>query len=245
MSTETEKNFPDSPLASPEKRNPENLKCQTFLITLSPKTDLTDETVKEFIAYIKKKTQYAYVVTEIGDKGKLHLHCAAVWNMLVDKRNIFDYWAKKMVQGYPGSIGKYAVKVTIQYNHDWYDEYLRKGGRVEYNTYVRDEVTKYFPTRELQQRLCELKGAPEMRMHIADQMLSEWISKDPSDSSYESAIRYIKYRMYVENKTPYYIDARKMRELCWFMYEKRNQVLEPNVEDKNFASRMTGNFVSH
>jgi hypothetical protein len=237
---------PDVPLASPENLHPENpsvdLKARTFLITLSPKTDLTDDTIEEFKNYIKKKTQYAYIVTETGDNGKKHLHCCAVWSMDVHKRNIHDYWSKKMTQEYPGSIGRYAVKVTVQYDHKWYDEYLRKGGDVIYDEYDRDAVTKFFPSAEKQARLIELKGAtPEMRVHILDQMLAEWLDKEPNDSSYESAIRFVKYRMYVENKTPYYVDNRKLCQACWFMYEKRNQIVQPNAEEINYGSRMTCN----
>lgn len=230
-------------LASPEKVNPENLKCQTFLITLSPKTDLTDKTIKEFTRYIEKKTIHSFIVTEVSDNGKLHLHACVAWSVPVDKRNIQDYWASKMVKDYPGSVGRYACKVTIQHNHVWYDEYLRKGGQVILDNYERGGVEQYFPSEEQQRRLCEIKGAPEIRMHIIDTMLAEWVDKDPMDSSYESAIRFLKHRMHVEKKTPYFVDLRKMRETCWYLYEHRNQIIEPNVGDRNFAARETGNSV--
>lgn len=231
------------PLASPEKVIPENLKCQTFLITLSPKVDVTDETVKQFKNYILKKTLYSFIVTEVGDNGKKHIHAACTWSVPIDKRNIHDYWSKKMVESYPGSIGRYACKVTIQYDHKWYEEYLRKGGEVIYDNYERGGVEECFPSAEQQARLCEIKGAPEVRLHLLDQMLAEWVDKDTVDSSYESAIRFMKHRMYVENKTPYYADARKMHEACWFLYEKRNQIIEANVDDRNFGARKTGNTI--
>lgn len=241
--------FPDDPLASPENiksgkcsKNPD-LKCYTYLITLSPKVDLTEDTISQFKSYITKKTKFAYVVTEVGDNGKLHLHAAVCFNFASEKRNIQDYWAKKMTIDYPGSIGRYACKVTIQYDHKWYDEYLRKGGTVVYDNYERGGVEEYFPTREQQQRLCEIKGFPEVRLHILDAMLAEWLDQDTVDSSYESAIRFMKHRMYVLNKTPYYTDARKMHEACWFLYEKRNKNIECNVDDRNFGARKTGNSV--
>lgn len=243
MCDEVPEIIPDVPLVSPEKVNPENLKCQTFLITLSPKTDITDKTVREFTKYIQKKTIHCFIVTEVGDNGKKHLHACVAWSVPVDKRNIHDYWSAKMVKDYPGSIGRYAVNVTVQYNHKWYDEYLRKGGEIIVDNYERGGVEQYFPTEEQQRRLCEIKGTPEIRLHVLDKMLSEWVDKDAMDSSYEGAIRFMKHRMYVENKTPYYADARKMHEACWFLYEKRNKIIEPNVDDRNFGARKTGNSV--
>lgn len=231
------------PLASPENGKPENLRMQTFLITLSPKTDITPDTIDQFVKYIKKKTLYAFCVSEFGTNGKKHLHCACVWQVPIDKRNIHDYWSKIMVKQYPGSVGKYAVKVTVQYDHKWYDEYLRKGGEILYDEYERDAVSNFFPSIEQQQRLVEIKGTPELRMHIADILLAEWTDKAPTDSSYESAISFLKYRMYVENKTPYYIDNRKMQQMCWFLYEKRNHITDANVDDRNYAARLTGNTI--
>lgn len=243
--------FPDSLLVSPEKRSPEfaqqsaspSLKCFTFLITLSPKLDLSEQTISQFRSYITKKTKFAYVVTEHGENGKLHLHAAACFNYATEKRNIQDYWAKKMTVDYPGSIGRYACKVTIQYDHKWYNEYLRKGGNVIYDKYNVDAYSEYFPTIEQQRRLCELKGSPEIRMHILDEMLAEWIDQDNLDSSYESAVSYMKYRMYALNKTPYYTDARKLHDICWFLYEKRNKVYECNVDDRNYGARKSGNSI--
>jgi len=229
------------PLASPENGNTEKLKLQTFLITLSPKTDVTEDTQTKFVKYIQKMTTYHFIVGETSDNGKYHIHACCVWSHAVDKRNIHDYWSKLLVKDYPGSIGRYACKITTQYNHTWYDEYLRKGGTVLSDNYVRDEVTRFFPTEEQQSQLIELKGNTEARLHLADQLLIEWVDKDPTDATYEGAIRFLKYRMYVENKTPYYIDNRKLCQICWFLYEKRNKILEPNVEEKNFGNKMTGN----
>jgi len=243
--------FPDAPLASPENlrsgKSPDpssvNLRFRAFLITLSPKQDITDVTVKQFVAYVKKKSIYSFVVTEVGDNGKKHLHAAVVWQMPVEKRNIFDYWSKILVKDYEGSIGRYACKVTIMYNHNWYDEYLRKGGDVVYDNYERDNVDQYFPTEEQQSRLCELKGAPEIRLHLVDQLCSEWVDSHPNASSYEDAIMFMKHRMHVLKKTPYFVDPRKLQQFCWFLYEHRNCIITPNVDERNHGARMTGNSI--
>lgn len=233
-------------LASPENgktENCKNLRVSTFLITLSPKMDVTAKTIDEFVRYVKKKTLYAFVVCELGDHGKKHLHASCCWGCPVEKRNIFDYWSKKMVQEYPGSIGRFAVKVTIQYDHKWYDEYLRKGGEVLYDSYERDRVAEYFPTIEQQEELCQLKNNPTARVHLVDQILSEWIDKDPSDSSYEAAVMFLKFRMHVEKKQPYFLDDRKLHQFCWFLYEHRNGIVDLNVADRNYGAIKSGNSV--
>lgn len=234
------KEFSGRPLDSPENGKPENLKTQTFLVTLSPKDDVTPDTVAEFVKYVQKKTLYAFVCLEYGANGKKHLHAVCAWQIPVERRNIHDYWSRRMVQEYPGSIGRYACVVTVQYNHKWYDEYLRKGGEVVFDNYDRDKVSELFPTLEQQAQLCEIKNSTEVRVHVADMLLAEWVEKSP-DTSYESAIRFMKYRMYVENKTPYYIDDCKMHQMCWFLYEKRNQICEVNVADRNYVNMKSGN----
>lgn len=233
---------PDPSLASPDNRNPENLRLQTYLITLSPKEDVTQDTIDQIVTYAKKKCLYAFVVVEYGTNGKKHLHACVVTQLPQQRRNIQDYWAAKMVKQYPGSIGRYACKVTNQYDHKWYDEYLRKGGEIVFDKYDRDLVTNYFPSKEQQQQLIECKrGADSVRVHIAFELVDDWKEKDPSDSSYESAIRYLHHCMFIDRKPPIYIDDRKKQDMAWFMYRCRNDIMDPSADDKNYAARKTGN----
>lgn len=237
---------PDSPLGSPGVRNPENtektsLKCHTFSLTLSPKDDITPVTIRDFCAYVQKRALHAFVCVEEGANGKRHLHSCLAFKTAIDRRNLHDYWAKRMVLEYEGSIGRYACLVTVMYNHKWYDEYLRKGGEIVYDNYDRDKVTELFPTMEQQAQLCEIKASSEVRVHVAYMLCDEWVEAEPSDSSYESAIRFIKHRMYVLRKPPLFIQERKLHEMCWCLYEMRNQLIEPTVADINYANHKTGN----
>lgn len=100
-----------------------------------------------------------------------------------------------------------------------------------------------FPSEELQQQLVEARGCPEARVHIADKLCDEWSVKDPDDASYESAVSFVKYRMYVLKKTPYFLDRRKLKEMCWFMYEHRNGIHAVNVDEKSYGNLMTGNTI--
>ena len=115
-----------------------------------------------------------------------------------------------------------------------------------YDNYDRDAVTQFFPTQEQQQQLIESKrGGDPVRVHIAFEMVDDWKEKDPSDSSYESAIKYLHHRMFIDRKPPIYIDDRKKQDMAWFMYRCRNDIIEPSVDDRNYAARKTGNsFVS-
>lgn len=240
------KKAPDVSLDSPVPRGPGKnnlLNQQTFNMTISPKGDVNPECEKTLIKWLSRSSTHMFCVAERGKNGQRHLHMCLAYDAPRSKQQLQEEAWRRVKKYHGDSIGKIACVVTTMYSHKWYDEYLRKGGQVILDNYERGGVEQYFPSDEQQRRLCEIKGAPEIRMHIIDTMLAEWVDKDPMDSSYESAIRFLKHRMHVEKKTPYFVDLRKMRETCWYLYEHRNQIIEPNVGDRNFAARETGNSV--
>ena len=227
------------PLGGPEKEDTGKFRVTTLLVTLSPKDDVTDKTITEFGNYCLKKCRYWFIVEENGANGKRHLHAAICMKEPIQKRYVRDYWASKMTSEYPGSIGKYACVVTVMYNHDWYNEYLRKGGTVILDQYDPIEVGKCFPTQDQQAALIEARGVPEARMHLVDEICEEWkASSDVFD--YERAVAYLKWRMHVLKKQPYFLDPRKLQQFAWFMYEHVNQIVTVHADEKNYANRMTG-----
>lgn len=57
-----------------------------------------------------------------------------------------------------------------------------------------------------------------------------WINRFPEDSSYESAIRYLKERMFVLRDMEPISDPTKLRQTAFTLYGYRNKSIEP-VED--------------
>jgi len=239
-------NFSPLPLDSGEKGKG-NFRISTFIITLSPKTDVTDETVKQFKQYMKKQL-YAYVVAEVGTNGKKHLHAAFVTRLPADKHNIQKYWAKKMTVEYPGSQGRYSCVVTTMYNHSWYDDYLKKGGEVIYDNYDKDAVSTYLPSEDQQSHLILAKTEAlenDKKPSFFQKLKRDWITASPIDSSYESAITFLKQEMYIEESISIIADKRRFCQIAFALYEYRNGICEPNYEERNYAARMTGNFIAN
>lgn len=245
MSNECSENMTDSPLVSPSPVNPakSDLKFRVFRITLSPVSDITDDTKQQIVQWCRRQTN-AYAVLEKGKNGKLHAHIAVLTPKETERATLQEAWWKRIKTSYPGSIGRVAVVVNVMYNNDWYDAYLRKEEDCEviYDNYEPDIVAENFPTRDQQDRLIELVGKPTARMHYTHDLCDAWESLYPSDSSYESAIRFLNYRMFVEKKGPYLVAPRKQQELAWFLYRMRNKILEANAGDRKFANDQTMNF---
>lgn len=249
MSSEAQEKSDGRPLASPSSDNPA-LSCNTFRITLSPVGDITDRTIKQVVTWLKKQ-DYGFAVTERGKNGKLHLHMCVCTPQPVDRENIHDSWWKRIRKDYEGSVGRIAVRVDIMYDHKWYEEYLRKeeGSEIVYDNYDKDAVTEKFPSKQQQERYIELKGQPVLREHLYDILSTEFKEFAQRncrphygpDYSYEEAVRFMKHRMHVLKKQPYYTDERRLRQLCWFLYEHVNQIITPTAEDKNHGARQTGN----
>ena len=68
-----------------------------------------------------------------------------------------------------------------------------------------------------------------------------WIERFPDDSSYECAIQYLKHRMYVLEDMIIIQDKRRLCQMAWALYEYRNQLIKPCVEEINHGARMSGN----
>lgn len=242
--SQIEENLTDALLASPSTGNPSKVDVplsQTFRVTLSPDRDITQKTRKQIISWCKRQL-FAFAVLEISENGKLHAHIAVCTPEKREPMSIHDQWWKKLQadrQDYPNAIGKRAVKVNVMFNHKWYDEYLRKGGEVIFDNYKRD-TDDYFPTTDEQAQLVAKIGKCNVRIHYVFGMVDEWKTKYPEDGSMESAVRFLKFRMIELRKEPIIMDLRKRMQLCHFMYEVRNRIIDPCNEEKQIIDKIFG-----
>jgi hypothetical protein len=199
------------------------------------------------VKYMQANTLYAYCVTETGKSGKLHLHAVMVYSNHKERKKLSENITNRYVKpnGHPEAKNGLAVKVQVCPGHKWYDEYLRKesGVTILYNNYDRECVTEYFPDEATQEFLqVRHNSSGPADKHMAEHK-RRWIERYPDDSSYESAIQYVKERMYVLEDMIIIQDKRRLTQMCYALYEYRNAIIEANVEERNVASRMTGNFV--
>lgn len=244
MSVGSQENFEDLSLG--RSSSPQVL-TRTFLLTVSPREDVTLECQNSIIKYVREQCLFGYVVTENGRSGKLHLHAVMVFDSHREKKKLQENINNRVVKrnGHPDAKNGIATYVQVCPGHKWYDEYLRKEGtcNVLYDRYNREEVTQYFPTEAVQEFLQTHTRSSSVADKYMDELERKWIDRFPDDSSYECAIEFIKYRMFVQRDMICIRDKRKRCELAWTLYEYRNQIVTADVEERNYGNRMTGNFV--
>jgi len=211
-------------LDSPSTLSPQVI-TRTFLLTVSVKGDLSEESYTKITNYVKK-CKYGYVVLETA-ANKIHLHACLAFethrNESKLRENIWDRYVKKH---HPDSIGEVAVKMSVQYNHTWYDEYLSKEEerRVLYDNYDRDAITSLFPDAHTQDILQSAgKHVPRGPCATMLDHESRWIKMFPDDSSLESAERYYALRGYVHRDMNIPVDPKLQANFVIQLYHFRNK----------------------
>lgn len=215
------------------------------MVTVSPKEDITKECQDRCVKELKKYSD-AYCVLERGASGKLHLHAACCATTSKETKHWKEQWVAIMIKYHPDSNKKKGVDVRVMYDHRWYDEYLKKeqGVQVIYDKYNCENVGACFPTEEDQTKLQTIShkcvtGDKHMAEHE-----ERWIDYSPDDSSYESAVEYFKWRMNYQRDMQVIRDKRHLCNFAYALYEYRNKVFKPCVEEINHGARMSGNFIS-
>lgn len=223
------------------------MKFHTWLITVSTKEDL-DATASAAIAdYFKKKCRYGYVVLEhASDTLRLHLHASVCFKQPAAKKDFEATLWKHIFPVHPTAIKRIAVKSTVQYNDKWIQEYLQKDSTKQVLWHVMgDDYASFYPSKEEQEALKASKTVGKM---LPGDSKDPWFAKheidweehSPDDSSYESAIVYLKYKMNVERSMPVIKDRRRLREAAWALHEYRTHSVAVTAADLNFMHQETG-----
>jgi len=203
------------------------------LLTISTKGDISDECIKAVVKHIRLTTVHAYVVTEHGESGKLHLHAVMLYKDSRDSKKIQDnVWQRMVKPHHPDSIGRVAVKVQVCPGNKWYDEYLQKEQDVSVllDTYDREASIDFFPTEAVQEAL--------MATHKHKGVACPWLKQDiitwtasTFENTPEGALMYLNHRMYVlENMAPLAC-PRKLTEKALMYWKYRNQVVSPTERE--------------
>lgn len=240
----TDQKMPDPSLDSPAVRQPGKniLDTKTFLITISVKGDVSEIAQKKFLKWVEKVSSYAYVVAERGKSGQRHIHSVLCFDEPRNKQTLQeDVWKRYIKPFHGDSIGKFAVVVTVCYNHDWYDEYLNKeqGVEVLYDQYDRDRVSGLFPPAEVQQLLVESKGKRVSDTYMHEHCLL-WSETD-LPVSVSGALRYLRERMFKEKNMMVIQDERRVRQLALSLYRYRSSDCSQSMEDDEWLNRVDPN----
>jgi len=203
------------------------LPIRTFLLTLSPKQDISPECVAWFTKYITKNCLYYYAVTEMA--SKLHLHAVLVYKELRSKSDLHDRFVRELKKFHPDAYGKAAVHLITCPGHKWYDTYLQKSADtiVLADKYPREDVTPFFPTSEEQDQLIESAKTKKGTCNAWwDKHVCAWESSAFPNSPVGAGF-YLQNAM-DNNEMNVIKDDRTMADTAYALYRRRNRILELN-----------------
>lgn len=132
----------------------------TFRLTISVPGDISEACIDDMKTYLMSRTKYMYFVKELstGDNPKWHAHIAMCFKTAPKSMKDFKAdFCRYHVKKYHPDIGRRALLWVAMYNHDWYDQYLKKSADtvIVFDNYDRESVTSAFPSLEIQQQLVE------------------------------------------------------------------------------------------
>ena len=207
-----------------------HIDIHAFLLTISPKTDVTLDCQNAIIKYVKRNTHMHYLVAENGESGKRHLHAILIYKHPKLKaklhENLWDRQVKPFHSG-DGSIGKHAVKLCACPGNRWYDEYLKKEATAEVlsDNYEPEEALSFMPTQAEQEILVAAgKRASGPAAAWLEQDIVTWTAST-FENSPEGALCYLKERMFVKKDMIPLQDLRKRTERAHMYWEYRNGIV--------------------
>jgi hypothetical protein len=199
--------------------------CRTFELTLSPDGDISEQCQESVKNYIVKNCLYSHIVLENGASGKLHMHALLAFRDHHEYEDLKKYIKRHLVAPHhPNAYMKHAVTLVTQYDHDWYDRYLRKEEKalVLHDNYDRNAVGLLFPSQQTQRYL---QSKSESRSPCATMLdhESRWIKMFPSDSSLRSAADYYYRRANELRDLAIPTDPQKQRNFISALWRFRNK----------------------
>lgn len=210
-----------------------SLSTRAFLLTVSVKGDISDDCQKSLVKHIRATTVHAYVVTEHGESGKLHLHAVLLYkDPRCTKILQSNVWERQVKKFHPDSIGKIAVKVQVCPGNKWYDEYLQKEQdcTVLLDTYDREAALDFFPTEAVQESLMATHKLKGFACPWLEQDIGTWAG-GAFENSPEGALIYLNHRMYVLKNMVPIADPRKITEKALMYWKYRNGVVSPTERE--------------
>jgi len=225
------------------------MRLHTWEITISTVEDFDEDCARAVVAYFKKKCRYGFVAYECSRKW--HLHAAVCFKQPMEKKHFEETIWQKVEKYHPTSKKRMALVSVVQYDHMWRDDYLRKSKdtKVLWDEYKSEDYAKFFPSQEEQD---ELKLAKETKTMAAKdtkdprftRYLQMW-TEYSTDETYEGAVKWFKYAMYVEQTIMVIPDKRRLCQLAFALHEMRTKTIEPCHEERRYGMQMVGYSPSH
>lgn len=210
-----------------------SLCTRAFQITISVPGDVSVETEDLFLKWIKKNAVMSYVVAELGESDRRHLHALALFkDSRLSKKLHENIWDRFVKPHHPYAIGRRAVLVQVCPGNDWYNTYLKKESGVEvlYNNYDPEAAESYFPTREVQETLMATKKITGVACPWLEHDIETWTGS-AFENTPTGALCYLKDRMFVQRNMIPLADKRKLTEKALMYWEYRNGINTPSERE--------------
>ena len=220
------------------------LKISTFQVTLSPKEDISPESVDDVLKWIKKQCLMYYGVYEYGSSGKKHAHFMVIFKEPKEGKRIQDDVWRKVRKYHPTSIGGIAVKVQVCPGNKWYDEYLQKESSREVfaDNWDRDAAVEFFPSESEQQFMMSKDKGPKDR--FINELVESWVAAE-NGSSFLAALSHLRHRQYVSQVMRCILDERRERQIARAMYMYRNKIDDVSAPDETWFDHSVGGSIGN
>jgi hypothetical protein len=212
------------------------IEIKTYRVTISVKGDISDGLVRWVLRTYDKENKY--VVCERGQNGQRHLHMLIQFEKPKEKRHLRTAMFRAVKQHHKDSNGK-ALVINAAYDMKWFDEYLRKEYEVEHvdtDDFDAESFRNALPDKATQTALQAATRCKPIGAYWIDHE-KRWIERFPYDTTYESAIRYFKERMFVLRDMEPISDPVKLRKNAYTLYAYRNKSIEPDFGDNAYMKK--------
>jgi len=222
-----------------------DFKLQTFEVTLSMPVDVTPDDDRWMLKWIGRNCSHAYLVAERGENDKRHYHMCICLKEPRQKRYLKDSFVDYFKKVYPTMVSTYAIVVVVQYDHVWYETYLRKetGVEVLYSSYDALSVAKCFPDADVQaelQSIRDINRSSDPRFAGLHAKFLEWYSGDLRTITRSVCLEFL-YTMMFKDKTMQCVtDPRRRHQMAETLYRYVTQDCKLDAVDRKWSAEHDG-----
>jgi len=193
----------------------------TYQVTISINRDIDDRLVRWICKTYSDNNKF--VVIEHGQSGKKYLHMLILFDQLKQKSDLRNVLLRNIKKYHPECDKKVngenpALVVSTAYNLNWFNEYLRKEDDcidVDTDNFDAERFRLALPDEATQNALQDAKRRRTPGVKWIDHE-KRWTEYAPDDSSFESAIRYLNWRMCIQRDMEPIVNPTKLRQEAFF-----------------------------
>jgi hypothetical protein len=212
--------------------------CRCFILTVSPREDISENCVNCINHYIQNNCKFFHVVCEPTATTR-HLQAMLVFETNQDPSKLREnVWVLCVKPFHPTSIGRNAVIIRVSPARQWIDEYLSD----DHSVYViashlpcSDEqdppLEDFLPTPDVQELLTSTKEKTVDVFYASHEAAyKSYLSEKSLPSSFVNAQTYLLYRMNVARDMRVISDSKRVREISLALHRYSMGIVDATAE---------------